>query len=149
MYVSVSFLSLVVKFILYLNSSRRHPSRMPLYRPCAPIAYSLSVPDPHRSIHRLTADQVHTTVTFSIPPGPWTVFMFAALDAHGTLTEPFSVSWSSIPLVPRQWYTVPSAAMSMEPIDLRIIRASIAPYGIILLLAGSTQDLPESKPLTQ
>ena len=113
---------------------------MPFHRPCIPIAYSLSVRDPHRVIHRLTADQVDTTVTFSIPPGPWTVFMFAAVDAHGSLTEPFSVSWSSTPLLPRQWYTVPT-----EPTDLQISHESS--YGIILLLAGSTHE-PESKPLT-
>jgi hypothetical protein len=125
---------------------------MPFHRPCIPVAYSLSVPDPHRVIHRLTADQVDTTVTFSIPPGPWTVFMFAAVDAHGSLTEPFSVSWSSTPLLPRQWYSAPST-LSTEPTDLQISRGSqislgsSCPYGIILLLAGSN-DEPESKPLT-
>jgi hypothetical protein len=120
---------------------------MPLHRPCAPVAYSLSVPDPHRMIHRLTADQVVTTITFSIPPGPWTVFMFATLDAYGPLSEPLSVSWSSIPLVPRQWYSVPPT-LSTESTELQISRESPCPYGIILLLAGSTQDVPESKPLT-
>lgn len=121
---------------------------MPFHRPCVPVAYSLSVPDPHRVIHRLTADQVDTTATFSIPPGPWSVFMFAAVDAHGPLTEPFSVSWSSTPLLPRQWYTV-----STESTDLQISRRSQIsrgspdPYGMILLLAGSN-DEPESKPLT-
>ena len=116
---------------------------MPFHRPCVPIAYSLSIPDPHRIIHRLTADQVDTPVTFSIPPGPWTVFMFAAVDAHGSLTDPFSVSWSSTPLLPRQWYTVPT-----EPTDLQISHESS--YGIILLLAGSllAGSEPESKPLT-
>jgi len=121
---------------------------MPFHRPCAPIAYSLSVPNPHRVIHRLTADQVDTSVTFSIPPGPWTVFMFAAVDGNGSITEPFSVSWSSTPLVPRQWYSVPTT-VSHEPTDLQISREfqiSRGSYGIILLLAGSTQD--ESKPLT-
>lgn len=120
---------------------------MPFHRPCAPVAYSLSVPNPHRVIHRLTADQVDTRVTFSIPPGPWTVFMFAAVDGNGSITEPFSVSWSSTPLVPRQWYSVPTT-VSHEPTDLQISRelqASQGSYGIILLLAGSTQD--ESKPL--
>jgi len=117
---------------------------MPFHRPCAPVAYSLSVPNPHRVIHRLTADQVDTRVTFSIPPGPWTVFMFAAVDGNGSITEPFSVSWSSTPLVPRQWYSVPTT-VSHEPTDLQISRESPCPYGIILLLAGSTQD--ESKPL--
>jgi hypothetical protein len=125
---------------------------MPFHRPCAPIAYSLSVPNPHRVIHRLTADQVDTSVTFSIPPGPWTVFMFAAVDGNGSITEPFSVSWSSTPLVPRQWYSVPT--VSHEPTDLQISREfqisrgseiSRGSYGIILLLAGSTS---ESKPLT-
>lgn len=116
---------------------------MPLYRPCAPVAYRLSIPDPHRMIHRLTANQVDTTVTFSIPPGPWSVFMFAALDVHGPLTESFTVSWSSIPLVPQQWYAVPS-----EPTELQISRGSQNPYGIILLLAGSHHDVLESKPLT-
>lgn len=115
---------------------------MPFHRPCIPVAYSLSVPDPHRVIHRLTADQVDTTVTFSIPPGPWSVFMFAAVDAHGSLTEPFSISWSSTPLLPRQWYTV-----STESTNLQISRGSPGLYGMILLLAGSN-DEPESKPLT-
>jgi hypothetical protein len=119
---------------------------MPLHRPCTPVNYSLSVPDPHRIIHRLTADQVNTTVTFSIPPEPWSVFMFAALDAHGPLTEPLSVSWSSIPLVPRQWYTAPPT-LSTDPTELQISRESPSPYGIILLLARSTHE-PESKPLT-
>jgi hypothetical protein len=125
---------------------------MPFHRPCEPIAYSLSVPDPHRIIHRLTADHVDTTVTFSIPPGPWTVFMFAAVDANGSLTEPFSVSWSSTPLLPRQWYTVPTA-VSNAPTELQISHGSS--YGIIILLAGSQLDgslldgsEPESKPLT-
>ena len=122
---------------------------MPFHRPCVPIAYSLSVPDPHRVIHRLTADQVDTTITFSIPPGPWTVFMFAAVDVHGPLTEPFSVSWSSTPLLPRQWY-----AVSTESTELQISRESQisiesrGPYGIILLLAGSPSYDSESKPLT-
>jgi hypothetical protein len=118
---------------------------MPFHRPCAPIAYSLSIPDPHRIIHRLTADQVDTTVTFSIPPGPWTVFMFAAVDTHGSLTDPFSVSWSSTPLVPRQWYSVPTT-ISNEPTELQISHGSPS-YGIILLLAGS-HEVSESKPLT-
>jgi hypothetical protein len=69
--------------------------------------------------------------------------MFAAVDAHGSITDPFSVSWSSTPLLPRQWYTVPS-----EPTELQISHGSS--YGIIILLAGSLQDgsEPESKPLT-
>lgn len=120
---------------------------MPFHRPCTPVAYSLSVPDPHRVIHRLTADQVDTTVTFSIPPGPWTVFMFAAVDAHGPLTEPFSVSWSSTPLLPRQWYSAPSTLFT-ESTELQISRESPGPYGIILLLAGSPPYDSESKPLT-
>jgi hypothetical protein len=78
--------------------------------------------------------------------------MFAAVDAHGSLTEPFSVSWSSTPLLPRQWYSAPST-LSTDPTDLQISResqishGSSCPYGIILLLAGSN-DEPESKPLT-
>ena len=116
---------------------------MPFHRPCIPVAYTLSVRDPHRVIHRLTADQVDTTVTFSIPPGPWTVFMFATMDPDGALTEPFSVSWSSTPLVPQQWY-----AVSTESTELQISRGSPGPYGIILLLAGSPLYDSESKPLT-
>lgn len=73
--------------------------------------------------------------------------MFAAVDGNGSITDPFSVSWSSIPLVPRQWYSIPTT-VSHEPTDLQISRelhASQGSYGIILLLAGSTS---ESKPLT-
>lgn len=68
--------------------------------------------------------------------------MFAAVDAHGSLTEPFSISWSSTSLLPRQWYTV-----STESTNLQISRGSPGLYGMILLLAGSN-DEPESKPLT-
>ena len=120
---------------------------MPFHRPCTPVHYSLSVPDPYRMIHRLTANQVDTTVTFSIPPGPWSVFMFAALDAHGPLTEPFAVSWSSTPLVPQQWYTIPPT-LSTELTELQISRGSQCPYRIILLLARSiSHDVSDSKPL--
>jgi len=82
--------------------------------------------------------------------------MFAAVDGNGSITDPFSVSWSSTPLVPRQWYSIPTT-VSHEPTDLQISRgseisrelhASQGSYGIILLLAGSTNDEPESKPLT-
>lgn len=73
--------------------------------------------------------------------------MFAAVDGHGSITDPFSVSWSSTPLLPRQWYTVPPT-VSNEPTDLQISHESS--YGIILLLAGSqlAGSAPESKPLT-
>ena len=131
----------LLKFVL------TRPLRMPFHRICSPVAYSLSIPDPHRVIHRLTADQVNTTAIFTIPPGPWTVFMFAAVDGNGSITDPFSVSWSSTPLIPRQWYSIPT-----ELTDLQISRElniSHGSYGIILLLAGSTPyEVLESKPLT-
>ena len=112
----------------------RPPSKMPIHRVCVPVDYTLLNHDPHRVLHRRTA-HVERTVTFSIPPGPWRVFMFAALDAHGAMVEPFSLSWSSTPLVPQQWYAAPS-----HPSDLVITRGSSSPYEIIFLLVGSTTD---------
>lgn len=117
-------------------------SKMPFS--CEPVSFTLSTRDPHRVIHRLTADHIHTDTSFSIPAGPWEYFMFAAADSSSELCYPFLVTWSSEKdtlsqhLFPKRWYSAPCHGTHMT---LHFHHFYPFPYGIILLLVRSANDV--------
>ena len=137
-------------FIVYLKWILTGLPKMPTS--CRPVVFTLSSHDPHRIVRRLTADHITSDVTFSIPLGPWDVFMFAAIDSHGEIADPFVVTWSSSAyhaphlLFPKRWYSAPPHDTITT---LHLHHSHPVPYGIILLLVRSANlSHHESKPLS-